>query len=313
MDPSIQGLPALYRYRFRFEAEQGIRMPPMPGSAWRGLLGHGLRKAACVTRSPTCEGCLLRESCIHNRVFESDFEGEARYRKRPHPFVLEVEMGGRWREIAAGEAFELGITLFASAREALPYLIHAFERGGREGFGRGRGRFTLRSVDALDGGAKPVRRPLWHRDGGKLEAAGEPLPTPPPLPPGSLTIELSTPLRIKERGRLVRPEEFTAGHFLRALSRRARDVGRFYGTAGSFTPPQEPAGVVLSDGRLAWHDWRRFSSRQKGYMNMGGIVGSFRLSGDRLVAWWPLIWYGQWLHLGKGTSMGMGKYRVKEG
>ncbi len=308
----IRGLPALHRYRFRFVADEPILLPPMPGSAWRGLLGHGLRRTVCVTRQSTCDGCLLQQSCIHNRLFESDSAESGRYRKRPHPFVLEVEPTSHWREIPPGETLVLGITLFGPVREALPYLIQSFLIAGRKGLGRTRGRFSLVAVDALPGLADHPPVPVWRGEGG-VNTADVPAAAPPPVPE-RVTVELLTPLRFKVKGRLVGPREFSGELFLRALWRRARDVGRFYGELQAGTLPDEPPeGIEALRPELQWHDWRRFSSRQKEYMKMGGIVGSFRLSGSRLASWWPLLWYGQWLHVGKVTSMGLGRYRIAGG
>lgn len=44
---------------------------------------------------------------------------------------------------------------------------------------------------------------------------------------------------------------------------------------------------------------------------MGGLVGSFTPQASDLGPWWPILWIGQWLHAGKGTSMGLGKYRIE--
>ena len=63
--------------------------------------------------------------------------------------------------------------------------------------------------------------------------------------------------------------------------------------------------------RLLWKDWTRYSSRQKTTMEMGGIMGeaSFRLGANSPL--WPYLWLGQWVHAGKGTSMGLGKYSIE--
>lgn len=65
-----------------------------------------------------------------------------------------------------------------------------------------------------------------------------------------------------------------------------------------------------ADGKLEWQDWARYSSRQKTRMQVGGLMGSITLSGGDLASWWPLLWLCQWLHLGKFTSMGLGRYRL---
>jgi CRISPR/Cas system endoribonuclease Cas6 (RAMP superfamily) len=45
-------------------------------------------------------------------------------------------------------------------------------------------------------------------------------------------------------------------------------------------------------------------------MKMGGVTGSFALSGDGLENLYPLLALGQWLHAGKNTSFGLGQYRM---
>jgi hypothetical protein len=96
-DPLGQGpFPLLARFRFRMRALGEIRLPVYPGSAWRGLLGHGLRRTACVTRAPTCDGCLLIQACVYAQLFETppppglELPG---FSAVPHPFVLDIDPG----------------------------------------------------------------------------------------------------------------------------------------------------------------------------------------------------------------------------
>ena len=117
----------LERLRFGCEALDPIRLPSYSGSAWRGLLGQSLRHSVCVTRAPTCEGCLLRQQCAYSTFFESPAppaQATQRYRVLPHPFVLEPPAPGQ-REHAPGERLSLGLTLIGPAAELLPYLIHS--------------------------------------------------------------------------------------------------------------------------------------------------------------------------------------------
>jgi len=60
---------------------------------------------------------------------------------------------------------------------------------------------------------------------------------------------------------------------------------------------------------LQWKDWTRFSSRQDQEMTLGGVIGEWTLSGD-LEELLPWFWLGQWLHVGKNATMGMGKYSL---
>ena len=46
---------------------------------------------------------------------------------------------------------------------------------------------------------------------------------------------------------------------------------------------------------------------------MGGLIGSvdLDLASALLHEFWPYLWLGQYIHTGKGTSMGLGKYRIE--
>jgi CRISPR/Cas system endoribonuclease Cas6 (RAMP superfamily) len=64
---------------------------------------------------------------------------------------------------------------------------------------------------------------------------------------------------------------------------------------------------------VEWQDWTRYSSRQRTRMQMGGIVGSAELDTAGMDSeGWAGLWLGQWLHIGKQTSMGLGHYRLSQ-
>jgi len=67
----------------------------------------------------------------------------------------------------------------------------------------------------------------------------------------------------------------------------------------------------MDQEQLRWSDWTRYSSRQKTRMQLGGVTGRFVLSGEGLAEHWPVLWRGQWWHIGKTTSMGLGRYRIE--
>ncbi len=295
-------LPPAQRYRFRFRAEEPIHLPGYAGSAWRGLLGHGLRRVACVTRADDCGGCPLAGNCVYERVFETREGGGS----APHPFVLQVETAGE-RPVPAGSILQLGMTLLGPHRQTLPYLAQALEVAGRRGLGRTRGgRFRLEGLHREDG----LGTERWlEQKGGECAPPAEPPPAP-----ARAVVELLTPLRMKEKGHLVGTGEFTAGHFLRQLWRRLRGLERHCADSGADLHLPMPAlradQVRLDGARLNWRDWERYSSRQNRRLKMGGLLGHWSLSGEGLRQWWPLLWYGQWVHIGRGTSLGLGRYRI---
>lgn len=67
--------------------------------------------------------------------------------------------------------------------------------------------------------------------------------------------------------------------------------------------------VRVTGQRLRWQDWERYSSRQNTRLKMGGFVGSITFEGD-LEEFLPYIKLGEYLHIGQGTTFGLGKYVI---
>lgn len=71
MTSYLQPQIALKTYRFHFKCPEHIRLPDYPGSAWRGALGHALKRTVCVVRITPCNQCLLKNACAYSYVFET--------------------------------------------------------------------------------------------------------------------------------------------------------------------------------------------------------------------------------------------------
>lgn len=313
----MERFPALTRVRFEIEAAEPLRLPAYPGSAWRGLLGHSLRRTVCVTRQPTCAGCLLQGTCAYSVFFESpppNPQTAARYTALPHPFVLDVDASAE-REVARGAPLSLGMTLIGPAIDLLPYLIQTLERAGQRGLGSRGGRFALCRVLAEEGLGSDQWRPVFDADSREYRRLVSPRPSgAPPAPTSPIPIDFQTPLRIKRHGHFVGAAEIEPGDLIRNLLARLDSLSAFYGDTS--IPSQWnvlarwASDIEISAKDLSWVDWTRYSSRQRTTMQMGGLVGTLTLDGAGIHDLWPAVWLGQWTHLGKGTSFGLGKYRV---
>ncbi len=308
-------LPDVARFCFRLEALDPIRLPAFAGSALRGLLGFGLRRTACVTRQPVCDGCLLRTTCVYSTLFESpaaDSGAGGRYTRLPHPFVLD-QVQALGETLAPGETFALGINLIGPAQAQVPYLIGALQTAGQRGLGKGGSRFRVAALEREQtlgaGDWTPVYTP---QTGAYLATPPADLPQLAPAP-SRLRLRLLTPLRIKRRGHLVGPSEFEPAHLLYPLGERISLLAQHYavrsGAPWDRLRPQAE-GVQIEHRALRWQDWTRYSSRQDTLMEMGGLLGELHLTGPGLAAFWPALDYGQWVHVGKGTSFGLGAYAL---
>lgn len=310
----------LGHYRLHWQALDDVRLPPFAGSAWRGAFGHALKQLVCVTREPTCPACLLFRSCLYPYLFETPPDPAVgkltRYTAAPHPFVLRPGPV-RSQPLAPGEELVLEVILFGKSNRLLPYVIHALERAGQRGLGSGGGRLHLEQVvqATVD---ETGWRGLWR--------AGEPLqawqPVELPLPPCPAMVKLvvETPLRLKREEHNVTPAGFEFAGLFGNLLRRISLLTAFHTEtplATDFAGLMQRARAFRSlETRLRWQDWTRYSSRQGRPVPMGGVVGEIVLTESgvgaaaTLAPFWPYLWLGQWTHAGKGTSMGLGQYRV---
>lgn len=303
------------RYRFHFRAETPIRFPAYSGSTWRGAFGHALRRTVCITREPECPQCLLWRSCVYSQVFETPAGRGPLLEKinaAPHPYILHP-LATSGRQYAPGEDFSLYLTLLGKAVEHLPYLIHSLQQVGEHGIGKQDGRYSLLAVEQETTPGSAVWQ-MIHEPGCGLQALPGSVPDIPPPPEGGIRLHFHTPYRGMHDGRLVRAERFDFQPFVMGLIRRisllhAHHAGVELET--DFRALSEMAEQIpVLDQALRWYEWSRYSNRQQTKVQMGGLLGSFSLPPEVLANYWPWLWLGQWVHVGKGAVMGMGEYSL---
>jgi len=318
---------SIARFKFVIQAEGHLGLPPYKGSTFRGGFGHALRRVVCITKGRDCAECLLYQKCVYSYIFETppppDSKIMRKYPKAPHPFVLIPPLEDK-REYEQGEKITFGLNLIGKAIDYLPYFIFTFEELGRMGIGKDKGKFFLQEVYGLnlEEGEKLIyrgeQRKLLNlfsiqypfRDGfdqyGSVDGREE---------TDELTLRFLTPIRIKYNGTVGHELEF---HILvRNLLRRISSLAYFHCS-------EDPAridfkGLIsnaekikINANHLRWYEWERYSSRQKTTMNLGGFIGEITYEGD-FGLFMTLITLGQYTHVGKNCTFGLGKYKVLKG
>ena len=298
----------LITYRFYFETHQPVRLPDYPGSAWRGAFGHALKKTVCVVRNTPCHQCLLKHACAYSYVFETPPPINAgkmrKYTATPHPFVF------RFAAEPSVEGFSFDLNLFGHGQRFFPYIIHAMHAAGQDGVGGHRQPFSLTRIDAVD--FQGQHTTVYQ----EAELRNQPPAQMPLVPamPGQIEITFQSPVRIKQEDKNLTGSHFSFGALFSALLRRISMISYFH----TDTPLETNFAELTNAARtinfnsqdLHWYDWTRYSSRQHTEMQMGGLLGTISLNMKGLDDFWPYLWLGQWTHVGKGTSMGMGAYTI---
>lgn len=303
------------RLKFTVVPEDKIVLPPYKGSTFRGGFGHAFKRAVCVA-DETCQDCILENVCLYSYVFDTPLpEGATIMRKypyAPHPFVIEPPEEEQ-AEYTADDEIRFNLVLIGKAVGYLPYFVHAFSVLGKLGLGKGLGKYKLKEVSFYPIGGES--RLLYSEESNLLKQENIKLNFKdlPIEEREELTLKLCTPMRIKYEGSLTDRLEF---HILiRNLLRRTSLLSYFHcgeeltlDFKGIIEAAKE---IKLEEHELEWYDWERYSARQDERMKLGGLVGQVSFSGD-LRQFLPLIKLGEYLHVGKGTAFGLGRYEMAE-
>ncbi|WP_127477126.1 CRISPR system precrRNA processing endoribonuclease RAMP protein Cas6 [Sulfurivermis fontis] len=149
---------------------------------------------------------------------------------------------------------------------------------------------------------------------GRPSGNGYTTPVTPPVPE-SVTLHFLTPLRLKQGNGLVAAENLTPTTLLLAIRQRILRLGQYHSDGAGFAechlPYLAPDSPPAYSTAMHWIDLERYSSRQQRGHKMGGLIGHIRLSLHGLETFWPALWHGQYLHVGKLTTMGLGAYRIE--
>lgn len=315
------------RYRFILQASTSLHLNAFAGSTLRGGFGHLFKRTVCIWPSGDCDRCLLKERCAYPYVFETapppDAEKLRGLEQVPRPFVLEPpERGGR-QSYRPGERFDFGLVLVGRGIGYLPHFLLTLGELGRTGLGANRGRFDV--VEVLAEHPRGTRR-IWTPGANGLAGidvaltAAE-LMRPTALAglselPHRLAVCFQTPARVRSEGQVR--TALTFQELVRALLRRLSSLCYFHcggELAVDFRGLIERASLIRTVAEdLRWQAQERFSGRQRQRIDMSGVLGRVVFEAPEPSVWeeyLPLLTAGEWVHVGKGTVMGLGKYRVE--
>jgi hypothetical protein len=213
----------------------------------------------------------------------------------------------------------------------IPAIVAAVQQGATQGMGRMRLRSRLRQVTAISpmsgssSGERSLAADRPHGDEALLTWEGYRLDEVKLGWADALTwagawqeaarhmsLRYLSPVKIKERGAWVKEPRFSA--VMRAVVRRLRILSVVHGAGewpqSEFGPLLDLAETVrLEHAETFWTERDRHSRRSGDY-TLEGFVGQAWYAGDDLRPLLPVLWLGQWLHIGKAYVLGNGRYEV---
>jgi CRISPR/Cas system endoribonuclease Cas6 (RAMP superfamily) len=297
-------------FRVHLAALSEFFLPEYKGSVFRGGFGRFFRDLVCVTRAPVCEGCSHLATCAYSVVFETPVHSPQatvlrKYPFAPHPFVLTPPLEKKER-IAQGSELFLDLVLFGRGVNYLPHFIQALEAMGTEG---GRRHFHVKRITSglnpeaiiYDGAKRRLgeRPEIWSPEDERARVR-------------RIHLHFLTPLRLRTEGKYNRSPDFIA--IAQALLHRLHLVTTIHGGCPADRewmriPMAQADRVACEAAEFRLYDWSRKSARQGRSVPMSGVVGRLVGEGD-LTDLATAFRAGEFLHIGSGTSMGLGKYRA---
>lgn len=296
------------------EATQTVAWPHYAGSTLRGAFGRALRRAACITGQDKCTGCSLRNSCAYGVVFDPAAPAQPIHPSfrdgLPRYVVQPPALGACTLNVGQTQSFSL---LLLPGTQAHHGLIEHLLRAAVEKELMQPGLFRLLHTKVSH---IPVA-PALSASGMEDTAGARPVKPAPATDP--ITLRWHTPLRLQNHGKPVfKPAQLDATTLVRALLRRQLQWHQIIQQAPTGQAPGTPdllayaAACRLDTRNLQWHDIQRHSGTQGQHLPLGGLIGSATLHGPTaaLQALLPLLQFGEQLHIGKETVMGLGRYRI---
>ena len=292
--------------RFLLTFEKSIVFQNLPSFYFRSLLGRQLRRLVCIFRNRECETCALRFTCPYSVIFETPLREDQTVLKGinfgSHPFVI-------FTNTKPGQSvtdLELTVTLIGESHPYLPMIFLAIKNGGAFGIFKSRvkyqiKRFFIDDYIALNKEEQliiPPKLPAWQWENLQM-----------PCVKGKLFIEFLSPFRFKKKGRFS--DKITLDDVIIALNRRLKIIHGLYVKDGNGQIPSlKPARVDESNSQMQWIDYSRYSARQKSVMKMGGMQGILSIEGTFDAGLPEFLKAGEIFHIGKNTSLGLGKIKV---
>lgn len=306
----------IQRYIFNWVASSKLTFPSYSGSILRGHFGNQLRKVVCFTKQEVCLGCPLINRCSYGRLYETVAQSGGQ--KQPHPYIIEPLKYGT-QVILPERKFSFSMVLIGKdAIEDISLIIFIWEQVFTRGFKHrdNIGSAELINVCLEDGtiiydNQSEEKTVVSHKTHINISENNIDIPT--------LHINLLTPLRLQgiapnsNKSIVIGKNTFDAKCFVQAVLRRCQIVlNQQLGLPISVPKWNDFADNICIDNvRLCWTSTTRFSRRQNQEMDFFGLIGEFDLHGSSIIELYGWLHLCSYLHLGKSSTFGFGKYSME--
>ncbi len=299
-----------------------LHLPEHSGSMLRGAFGHALRELSCVTELPDCTQCPLNQQCRYTHIFETQLIKTAQNSQQSsNPYMLRLPKQ-RTHTIRPNQTWSFGITLVGSAIKDYTLILKAWQQAIAFGLDNQGNRATGELIKvsnqtltllSVERPAQSLITPDWQI---RRIPAIEPI-----AHLSKITLHFLIPFRLQYQGKIAfYPHQFEPKQLLVNLYNRIQQCNQQHDPNADWqTQFSNFAEFIATLDKLTLEsdvssvNVRRSSSRQNRKIDLFGLTGDVHLSADsdtlnRLL---PLLWLGQYLHIGKNTTLGLGQYQLQ--
>ncbi|MCI8746364.1 MAG: CRISPR system precrRNA processing endoribonuclease RAMP protein Cas6 [Lachnospiraceae bacterium] len=284
-------------------------LPKDKVSALRGGMGNMLVQANCISNGQ-CACCKFISECLVQRTIYSKYEFKPAFVTEGESvgYVLECENYGQ--EFKKDDFLKFNLLLFGKTIMYFHQFMEAFLALGVKGLGKERGKYRIVSV------TNSLNKTIYFE--GKYDISKYQVlrlydyVVYRQKQTQNCKIEnqlvFKTPLTLKYNGIFLM--EYQVWPILKAISRRIFMLDCYEGIYNHYYQMEKFRTPEIKYQEHNIISVRRYSERKNQSMVLKGIKGYF------LVEEWypenlPLLFAGELIHIGKNTSFGFGRYRIK--
>ena len=286
-------------------------LPIYKASALRGGMGEMLMRSNCIGNRD-CEVCGFSDECLVQRVLYSKMEIKPAFMNDGDSVGYVIECENYREEFKQDEELEFSMLLFGKTICWFAQILNALYSLGINGIGADKAKFDIVSVTntlrekILDGNDIDMRRLKVLNVEDYVEYRKEQISRDP-----EIVINFKSPLSLKYKGEILR--KFDPYAIIESACRRIYMLDCFEGVESDINVKEYMQSLPKIEILNEEHrdiSVKRYSNRKKSSMYLNGIEGSLTFKGfpkdvtDALLA-------GELIHIGKNTSFGFGRYRIK--
>lgn len=296
------------KLHFTLVFPEEVSLPASKTSMLRGGIGEMLLRSCCI-RERDCEHCDFSDECIVQRTMYSKFRHKPAFVTQQESVGYVIECENYQEDYLAGETLQFNLILFGRTIVYFSQYLQAITMLGQYGVGKNRARFYIQKLTNSRGEAMldghNIRMKYYKIEHFQDYVAYR-LKMMQEVPS---EIIFKTPVTIKHNGSFIK--EFDMEAIVKSVQRRLYILGCFEDILDDdFYRHVFDMPMILGQ-EVRPVSVRRFSNRQESAMYLRGIKGKIELEAIEDEDLLKLLIIGELMHIGKNTSFGFGRYRMK--